>query len=663
MSWRSKIFREFLPGIARLTLVADPDGLLLEPGIHQGIRERGFELMPYEDPIAFRYACESGFRSRWDQGESIELVVVLHAQSGDIEALPFDLLQSGRKLSFSLADLFPDLSNPVVAALDRSDLDALDQAQHQYQPGLLGENASRDFVLRHVFGIAAELVKQPTDLLRLLLRRHYRDQRLPIILYEHLIRVLRQSAIFSDWPLEILVPDRSRFFAFLQERWPIFLNQMTPAGDPHLFYPGIQPTLQYAGPTLLPFDHQDIKVYLDNLFLEGFLKSVPYERRIADTQAWVKVGVSSISRHDRGEHLNKLLVKLAEAIPAADARHDAWFRCARIQAELLTALYTDNPDTSAKAELARLQAQLDSQFVAWLARWYAGLINLPALPPVMLHQIPRYLAHRLADDNSCKLALLVLDGMALDQWLIIREILAEQRRRLRFQDQVVFAWVPTITSVSRQALFAGKPPVYFPGSIHTTDKEPVLWAQFWSGQGLAANELAYARIANDKKPAALAELLTHPKLKVIGIAHDKIDRIMHGMVLGTGGMHNQVRQWTEGLELAELLDLLHKQGFQVFITSDHGNIEAEGCGRPSEGLLADLRAERVRIYSDPGLRTRVKEKFPAAVEWPPVGLPADYLALIAPARKAFVQSGRCPVSHGGLSPEELLVPWVEITRE
>lgn len=663
MSWRSKIFREFLPGIARLTLVADPDGLLLEPGIQQGIRERGFELMPFEDPIAFRYACESGFRSRWDQGESIELVVVLHAQSGDLEKLPFDLLQSGRKLSFSLADLFPDLSYPIVAALDRSDLDALDQAQHQYQPGPLGDNASRDFVLRHVFGIAAELVKQPTDLLRLLLRRHYRDQRLPMILDEHLIRVLRQSAIFSDWPLEMLVPDRSRFFAFLQERWPIFLNQMTPAGDPHLHDSQIQPTLRHAGPTLLPFDHQDIKVYLDNLFLEGLLKSVAYGRPITDVNAWVKVGVSLESRNDRSERLSKLLFKLSQAIPAADARYDAWFRCARIQAELLAALYADNPDTSSKAELARLQAQLDSQFVAWLARWYAGLINLPALPPVMLHQIPRYLAHRLADDNSCKLALLVLDGMALDQWLVIRDVLADQRHRLRFRDQVVFAWVPTITSVSRQALFAGKPPVYFPGSIYTTDKEPVLWAQFWSGQGLAANEIAYARMANDAKLDSIAELLTHPKLKVIGIAHDKIDRIMHGMVLGTGGMHNQVRQWTEGLELAELLDLLHKQGFQVFITSDHGNIEAEGCGRPSEGLLADLRAERVRIYSDPGLRTRVKEKFPAAVEWPPVGLPADYLALIAPARQAFVQSGRCPVSHGGLSLEELLVPWVEITRE
>ena len=32
--------------------MADPDGLLLEEGILEGIRKRGFELIPFEDHIA-----------------------------------------------------------------------------------------------------------------------------------------------------------------------------------------------------------------------------------------------------------------------------------------------------------------------------------------------------------------------------------------------------------------------------------------------------------------------------------------------------------------------------------------------------------------------------------------------------------------------------------
>lgn len=65
----------------------------------------------------------------------------------------------------------------------------------------------------------------------------------------------------------------------------------------------------------------------------------------------------------------------------------------------------------------------------------------------------------------------MLDGLALDQWLVLQNVLAKQRPQLRFRSEAVFAWLPTITSVSRQAMFAGKLPIYFPGSIHKTDKE------------------------------------------------------------------------------------------------------------------------------------------------------------------------------------------------
>ena len=78
--------------------------------------------------------------------------------------------------------------------------------------------------------------------------------------------------------------------------------------------------------------------------------------------------------------------------------------------------------------------------------------------------------------------------------------------------------------------------------------------------------------------------------------------------------------------------------------------------------MADLRGERVRIYPDETLRSKVKERFPSAQEWGPIGLPEDYLALLAPARQAFVQEKQRTVSHGGLSIEELIVPLVQIER-
>ncbi len=112
--------------------------------------------------------------------------------------------------------------------------------------------------------------------------------------------------------------------------------------------------------------------------------------------------------------------------------------------------------------------------------------------------------------------------------------------------------------------------------------------------------------------------------------------------------------------MARLLDQLHSYGFNVFLTSDHGNIEATGIGRPSEGAIADLRGERVRVYPDQILRAKVKAQFPNAIEWSPLGLPEEYLPLLAPGRQAFIRPGERIVGHGGISLEELIVPFIHI---
>lgn len=688
-SWRDQILSEFTPQVARLTLVADPDGLLLEEGVLEGIRERGFELIPFEDHVAFRYAYESKFRSRWDRGEKTDLVVVLRSPSSDLDALPYDLLQAGRKLSFNLGDLFPNLSYPVVAALDLTCLDALFDAQLRHAPGQLGDNATKEFVLRHVFEIAPELIKQPSDLLRVLLRRHYRGMRIPAILDERFIQVLRQNGLFEDWPLEVIIPDAQAFFAFLQERWPVFLDSLakpkddavhedaadygfdqsagqqigTAEGRPE-WVRARDGEYQFPGPTLLPFDHHDVRIYIDNLFLEGLLQPVPHEQSQALAKTWVAYGIKVSPVENRRRRMEGLLVAIEKTIPTVEARHGEWLHFAYRWAELV-ALELE-PNTTLPEEyrerLEALRSRIDSALTDWVVKRYASLINLPPAPPVMLHHIPRFLARSLGDDRRTKIAFLLVDGLALDQWIALREELSELDSQLRFRENSVFAWIPTITSVSRQAAFAGKPPIYFPASIHTTDKEPSLWTQFWVDQGLNANEVAYAKGLGDGGMEKVSELLSRPRLRVVGLVIDKVDRIMHGMELGSAGMHNQVRQWAKQGFMRDLISLLHDRGFRVYLASDHGNIEAKGAGRPAEGAVADLRGERVRVYSDPRLRAQIKERFPESLEWPSVGLPEDYLALIAPNRAAFVREGETLVGHGGISIEELLVPLVQIDR-
>ena len=663
--WRDRILKDFTPKVAPLTLVADPDGLLLEETLLEAIRDRGFEILPFEDSVAFRFAYESRFRSRWDRGEAADLVIVVPAESHQVASiLPWDLLRTGRRLSFGLAELFPGLSYSVVTSLDRRDLATLHRAWRREGADRLGDDATKDFALLHVFQIAPALIRQPSDLLRVLLRRHHRGDRLPHTLEDRLIHLLRRSGAFDSWPLEAIVPSRDAFFAFLQERWPLFLNRLAGNADDDREDAHGSSGFELEGPADLPFDHDDVRVYIDNLFLEGMLSAVPHEAGNALRGQWAAVGIRIDPEADRLRRLGGLIEAVRNTIPGPEARHQEWTAFAYRWAELdvLRLEAAASAGSESDARIAELRTEVDREFLAWTERRYAGLHNQPPDPPVMVHHVPRHLARQLEQGSEDKVALLVVDGLALDQWLVLRDVLADQQPCLRFREGAVFAWVPTITSVSRQAIFAGKPPFYFPSSIHTTDREPSSWSQFWVDQGMAARAIGYTKGLGDGPLDGVNEILSRNDTRALGLVVDKVDKIMHGMALGTAGMHNQVRQWAGEGFMARLLDRLLGNGLAVYLTSDHGNIEAEGRGRPSEGVVADVRGERARIYSDDVLRSTVHKRFPDAIAWPAIGLPEDYLALLAPARSAFVREGERVVGHGGVSLEEIIVPWIRIER-
>ncbi len=256
--------------------------------------------------------------------------------------------------------------------------------------------------------------------------------------------------------------------------------------------------------------------------------------------------------------------------------------------------------------------------------------------------------------------MLVLDGMAFDQWIVLRNVIQKASPSLQFQESAVFAWLPTITSVSRQGLFSAKCPSSFPNSIGSTYKEEALWQQFWVEQGISKTAVAYAKALGEGSLSRVEELVAQSKLRVLGLVVNSIDDRMHHAMDGTAGFHKQVYYWAESNFIQETINLLLKQNFTIFSTSDHGNIEATGIGSPLEKAIADLRGERVRVYNSETLRQQVKETFSNVLDWTPNGLPRDYLPLFAPGRTAFVSKGEKIVGHGGMSIEELIVPLIQI---
>ena len=78
--------------------------------------------------------------------------------------------------------------------------------------------------------------------------------------------------------------------------------------------------------------------------------------------------------------------------------------------------------------------------------------------------------------------------------------------------------------------------------------------------------------------------------------------------------------------------------------------------------LSPIFGESVRVsirarYCGPARRSVSR-----AMEWSALGLPEDYLPLLAPGRSAFVRHGERIVGHGGISLEEVVVPLVQIER-
>jgi hypothetical protein len=125
-------------------------------------------------------------------------------------------------------------------------------------------------------------------------------------------------------------------------------------------------------------------------------------------------------------------------------------------------------------------------------------------------------------------------------------------------------------------------------------------------------------------------------------------------------MAGQLGTWGEEGFLAGTVNRFRSRGFDVFISADHGNMEALGIGRPKDGVLSETRGERCRIYPDSILRKACLTDFPNAVPWENVGLPENLSVALAPYGKAFTPKNANVVCHGGASLEEVCVPFIRL---
>ncbi|HDQ73855.1 MAG TPA: BREX-3 system phosphatase PglZ [Chloroflexi bacterium] len=651
------VLRHFPSHTHPLTLVSDPDDVLAEEELLTALSERGFTLIDEPDPVALRHRVEQARPWSIDH----PLIVVT---DGPLDELPYDLWQQGHHVTLALHTFFPRLAYPIVRTLTPSQRWRLSQAVSPSHR--LSQRRTMAFVLRHAFDADIDALREPARLITWLDQIHRQPGPMPTLLVDQLLKHLREIPAYDDWSLETLLTDRAAFAVFVREQWRGYVQQQT--GE-----------LLGEGSTryVLNFEADDgLQDTLPGLMRSGTLEAVRVDRP-ERLPAWSRPAVLSRDEDRRPRRAAELLDVLGEhmqascdAPPLEEARWERWQRVARAWAELTTLRHDPNQPLKADQQAAcqRLEDEIDAAFLGWLRQRYAPLGSRCLPTPHHVHHTPHYIAYRCQQrgrENS-RVALLVLDGLALADWYIVGSTWRARHPGWRFDEHLLLAQIPTLTSVSRQALVSGLRPADFADTLDTTRTEARRWAAFWARKGLGEAACPHVHLALERNgpPPEIDSART----RALCLIENTVDDMVHDATLGGATFYASLNVWLEGYsrKLEAVIANLLARGFTVYLTSDHGHVEARGFGRPSEGLTVDTRGKRARIYSDRHAVENVRRDFTETICWHQHGwhqrglLPDDVWVLMPEGRKAFATDHERVVTHGGPTLDEVVVPLVEI---
>jgi len=669
--WHQRILQPFTADLSRLWVACDPDGVLLDEKLLSELRTRGFEVMGYDDPFAFRAEFEERYRAAWDANEPAPSpALIVHLRRDNADDLPWDIVHSARPaVRLSLAELFPKLAYGAVRQVEPELLSALFDVHQTELQSARGENESKDFILEHVYQLTPRSIRTPVDFWREVLRLHFANRALPEPFAKHVAGILLGKGLFAGQPVADWLSSRSALLRVVQDAWYRFLEKLKLEGR-RVAEP--EPPSLGAGKVSaeieIPFDHTDVRAIIDSMFLDGSLHPLAVSGVPASVPGWIRAGIVE-DVWSQFALVEKSIETLAAAVPDADAPHKAWGDFAKRYGEMLSRVH-DLPGkdggerlTNIRERIKAVQTLSDERLQAWVAaRHYADLILQPATKgPVMVHHVPRFLRQR-RNAGETKIALLVFDGLAFDQWVRIREHLIARQQPLAFDENTAFAWLPTVTSVSRQALFSGLRPREFEDSIDHTSKEETLWKTFWQNEGgIVPAEVMYRRALHQVEQLdALQTEITDRKPKVLGLVIDEVDERLH-KERNKDDVALWIGRWLDTGFVERLFAFLLNEGFSIYVTADHGNVDAIGVGRPNQGVIAETRGERMRVYRSESLRADSAAAYSGTIALDIAGLPANFMPLFAGGRSAFVPNGDQVVVHGGVSVEELIVPFVKVS--
>lgn len=649
----TNLLRYFPSHIHPLTLVSDPDRLLAGEAVMAELTRRGFQIIQEADPVLLRRRVEEARPFTTDHP-------IIITTTGALEDLPYDLYQVAYRNNLSLHQFFPNLAYPVLQMLSPDQIESLESRPQPAQQ--LSRQKTINYLLQEVFNADPGSLSQPYALIAWLNDYHRQQSPLPELLRASLVDRLREFPEYREWNIDLLIRDSHVFQDFVQHQWQLYIDQSL-SGKQVKETPAVY---------IIPFSHDpQLQDLVPSLIRQGTLEPVKINYQ-NELPKWAQPGITMIDV--RLQRLKTLLENIENQLTAMKVDPmgwNTWQNFAQDWAETCSLMAQAGLviQPNQKTAFQNFISNVDPLFANWLSKKYTAL-GVQRLPvPHHVHHIPHYLAYLHNLGNLSKAVLLVIDCLSLADWQVISPVWTKRHAEWKIKTETLLAQIPTITSISRYALISGLRPADFAGEIDHNIPESRAWELFWSREGFNENMCKLLPLYYDRQIDQQPEL-QDPRVSFWCLIDDTLDKLAHNATLGAADQQSSLQLWLDpaheqnSIPLENLLDWYLNHDYSIFIASDHGHVEATGYGQPSEGLLAQTRGKRARIYSDRLAALRVQDAFTDTVLWENDGLLPEQMSALMPAkREAFAPAGEVVVTHGGISIEEVIVPFIQITKE
>lgn len=283
----------------------------------------------------------------------------------------------------------------------------------------------------------------------------------------------------------------------------------------------------------------------------------------------------------------------------------------------------------------------NSKFQEFLLATYGSLpMEMDKNGPVLVKSAMEFM-----HDHSKKFVVIVMDGMSLFDWQVLKTTFAD----LKFQEGKSCAMLPTTTSISRQCLLSNK----FPMELEEPWKQSKEKAEFIQ----CAQAMGYDRLQIDYQRGYDVEFATQIKCGAIII--NDIDDMVHAQLYGREGMFEDVGKLSKRGKLAKLVKgLLHSE-FDVYITADHGNTPCVGIGKlKNTGIETETKSRRMLVLKDFADKQKYLDTYGMVELTYKKTLPKEFDYLLCAAGQSFDDKGDEVMSHGGMTIDEVIVPFI-----